>query len=82
VLQKLKELEVVRYRYKGDQADRKMRMGIIAEEAPAELVSEDGKALSLSDSVGFLLAAVKAQQARIVELEEEISQLRSKQLSR
>jgi hypothetical protein len=78
VLQKLQDLDVVQYHYRGDEEDRRLRLGIIAEEAPAELVSEDGKAMSLSDSVGFLLAAVKGLMAENEELRNRINALEEK----
>jgi hypothetical protein len=77
VLKRLGELDVVQYHYKGDAEDRKLRTGLIAEDAPEEMTSEDGKAMSLSDSIGFLLAAIKAQQKEIGSLKEEIGVLRS-----
>jgi hypothetical protein len=77
VLQRLGELDVVRYHYKEDAENRKLRIGLIAEDAPEEMTSEDGQAMSLSDSIGFLLAAIKAQQDQIKLLRDEIDAMRS-----
>jgi hypothetical protein len=77
VLSALEELEVVRYRYNGDSNDRELRMGVIAEDAPSQLVTEDRKALSHADAIGFLLAAIKAQQEEIGLLKKEVRDLRT-----
>jgi len=82
VLRRLRELDVVKYHYKGDIEDRKLRLGLIAEDAPKEMTSEDGKAMSLSDSIGFLLASVKAQQEQIETLQQEIQMLKSQPQNR
>jgi regulator of replication initiation timing len=37
-----------------------VRLGVVAEEAPREIVSPDGKAVSLSDYITFVAGAVKA----------------------
>jgi hypothetical protein len=76
ILQKLDEINVVRYHYKEDGENEKLRIGVIAEEAPDEILSEDDKSMSLSDSVGFLLATVKAQQEKIEALEREVEELK------
>ncbi len=76
LLTKLGNIDVVRYHYLSDDKNHKLRLGIIAEDAPREILSEDGKGISLTDSVGFLAASLKAMQqrnevlkTRLVELE-------------
>ncbi len=47
------------YRFKGDAADSKMRLGLITEDTPRELIMPEGKAINLYDTLGHLAAAMK-----------------------
>ena len=68
----LEELELVRFRYRL-QDDERLHVGVIAEDAPAVLVSADRDALSTGDAIGFLFAVAKAQQAEIDALKAELA---------
>jgi hypothetical protein len=59
-LDKLKSLRLVAFHYREDPKSRPLRLGVVAEEAPREIVSPDGKAVSLSDYITFVAGAVKA----------------------
>jgi hypothetical protein len=76
ILEKLLEAEVVRYVFVNDEA-AVGHIGLIAEDAPPEIVTPDGKGLSLSDYSAFLLAAIKAQQVQIETMQTELEELRS-----
>ncbi len=60
ILQRIRELQLVRYRYKEEDAERKPHLGLIAEDSPADLLSENGRAVSLYDYVGYLTAGMQA----------------------
>ena len=77
VLASVKSTEVVRYRFVNDEKNVQ-HIGVIAEDSPREILSSDGKAVSLGDYCAFLLAAIKAQQEQIDELKGEIEQLKLK----
>lgn len=68
-------LSVVRYRYKGDPDGSRLRTGVVAEEAPAEILSADKKAMSLSDTVAFLFAAIRELKQENDRLEKEVARL-------
>ncbi len=76
VLDVVEHTDVYHYRWRADGIDQKQRIGLIAEEAPDEIRDETGKALSMLDYNGLLLAAVKAQQKQIAELKAEVEQLK------
>lgn len=78
ILKKLDETEVVRYRYKA-QDDDELHIGVIAEDAPEEIVDQQRKGVRTGDAIGFLLAALKAQQEQIQSLRVEIERLKSRQ---
>jgi len=65
-LQALLDTRVVRYRYVGQGAQAKEKIGVIAEEVPELILAEnDPNAVSLKEYVSTLHAAIKAQQAQI-----------------
>jgi hypothetical protein len=72
IIDKLKQTPVFRYRFKAPGIDGKMRLGVIAEQSPEEILDESGKAVSFLDYNGFLLAALKAQQSIIEQLQNDI----------
>lgn len=75
-LQQLLDTAVVTYRFVGQGDDAKAKMGVIVENAPAQLVAEGSEdAVSLGDYVAMLHAALKAQQGVIEELRTQIEAL-------
>jgi hypothetical protein len=69
LLKKLEEIDIVRFRYKDETAERRPHIGVIAEEAPRDFVAEDGRHLEVVDVMGFLLATTKALALRLREVE-------------
>ncbi|GEM_PF-1727217 len=69
------DLNLVRYRYKKDRPDDVKKFGVIAEEAPKEIISNDGMTMSLGDTVGFLFAAIRGMKAENDLLKVEIEKL-------
>jgi len=75
-LQKVLSVPVVRFHYKGD--DTKEKIGIIAEDAPEEILAEgDNKAISLNEYISLLHAALKAQQEELDALKAKLAKLES-----
>lgn len=75
ILQKALNTDVVNYKYKTEDANTKPHIGVIAENSPSEITSDDQKSIRTSDYLGFLLAAIKAQQQEIQQLKDEVKQL-------
>lgn len=71
---KVKDLKVRRYKYVGK--GKREHLGLISEESPYEILSEDGKGVDLYAYISMLAAAVQEMQAKIEVLEETISDLR------
>ena len=73
-LDKILSVPVVKFHYKGN--DTKEKIGVIAEEAPEEILSEgNSKAISLNEYVTLLHAALKAQQEEIELLKIKLEKL-------
>lgn len=75
ILNKIEQIDVVRYRYKTDPKESKLRLGVIAEDSPKEMLSQDGKSIRLVDSVAFLAAGLKALEQRNVDLKKRLREL-------
>ena len=59
-LNKIRSLFVAHYRYNAEDASAPLRTGLIAEQAPEEVLSPDGKAVDLYKFVTFLASGMKA----------------------
>lgn len=68
VLEEIEQMELVYYRYK-NQEDERRYLGVVAEDAPEQVVTPDRKGLSLSEFTAFSIAGLKAQQAYIKALQ-------------
>lgn len=65
ILDKISTLGVATYHYTQESSSDPLRLGLIAEEAPQEVLSADGKGVDIYKLVSFALAGIKAQQTRI-----------------
>ena len=75
-LDKVLSVPVVRFHYKGH--DTKEKIGIIAEEAPGEILAEgNDKAISMNEYISLLHAALKAQQNELDVLKAKLDKLES-----
>ncbi len=61
-------MKVYDYRYKGEADDRKKHIGILVEESPDVIVTDDGKHISLQDAFGMMLVTIKSLEREIREL--------------
>ncbi len=77
LLEKVKESEVVWFRYRIQENDE-LHIGVIAEDAPEEMVDAERTGIPTGDAIGFLLAAIKAQQEGIDSLREEVEALKQR----
>ncbi|MES2952993.1 MAG: tail fiber domain-containing protein [Patescibacteria group bacterium] len=69
ILEKVKNTSVATYRYKSESATSTLRLGLIAEEAPEEVLSSDGKGVDIYKLSSFALAGIKAQQSQIEKMQ-------------
>lgn len=68
IRKQLLSMKVYDYRYKGEPDDRKKHIGILVEESPDALVTDDGKHISLGDAFGMMLVTIKCLEAEVREL--------------
>ena len=81
VLRVLDELNIVNYRFKGEEIDgasAPVHIGFIAEEAPDLLTGKGKNSMATGDCIGFLLAVVKEQQSMVKEQQKTIAALEGK----
>jgi len=74
ILDEIEGMDLARYRWKNEIASsslpsyNKTMLGVIAEEAPAEVLSKDGRSVSLYDYASFALAGVKGVKSELDKL--------------
>ncbi|MDP3800157.1 MAG: tail fiber domain-containing protein [bacterium] len=89
ILDKIKDINVATYNYIGETCSTSSgqsnlssvcsnRLGLIAEEAPSEVLSISGKGVDIYKLSSFILAGVKAQQIQIEDIKSQISNLGSR----
>ncbi len=64
ILDQLQTLEVAQYHYNSESSSATLRFGLIAEEAPAQVLSADAKGVDIYKLATFTLAGVKALASR------------------
>jgi hypothetical protein len=76
MLKALMKLNVSRYDYRKDvEATGRRRIGFVAEEMPKDVLSADGKGVDVYELLAVTIAAMKAQQQQIIELERKVAGL-------
>ncbi|MBI4276372.1 tail fiber domain-containing protein, partial [Candidatus Uhrbacteria bacterium] len=68
ILEQLATTNVYSYRYKDESADNPLRIGLITDSAPTEVLSVSGDGVDIYKLAVFTLAGVKAQSRQIDEL--------------
>jgi|GEM_PF-2591617 len=65
ILERIGKIKIANYRYKIDEDEAPLRLGLIAEEAPLEVLSVGGKGVDVYKLSTFILAGVQEQQKQI-----------------
>jgi hypothetical protein len=78
VLKKIDAVNVARYKYVYESDDAPLRLGLIAEDAPKEVLAAGGKGVDIYKLSSFILAGVKAQQKKLADLEMRITALEAR----
>jgi len=76
ILESLTKMQMARFRYKDERFNKKVHLGIIAEESPDQLLTEDKNAIELVDYISYAVTAIKAQQREIKAQQSEIEELK------
>ena len=77
ILDKINALQVAKYRYTVEDPQNPLRLGLIAEEAPAEVLSIEGKGVDIYKLATFTLAGVQALAENVNKLELRVAALES-----
>jgi len=75
ILEKVNQLQLVKFRYKHQNETETKTMGIIAEDSPKELVASDKSSVNMTTYSSYAIAAIKAQQREINALKARIDAL-------
>jgi len=79
LLAKLMNMELTTYKYRKEYGgDGDTRLGFIAEKMPEEVLSTDGKGVDIYELLALTIGAIKEQQRKIEELNQQIQQLKSR----
>lgn len=70
---------VATFRYRANPDDSKVNWGVIAERTPTALLGDDDKSINLSNTVGILIASIKAQHKTIEAQAARIDKLEAQQ---
>ncbi|MEO0025976.1 MAG: tail fiber domain-containing protein [candidate division WOR-3 bacterium] len=76
ILEELKRIQVVRFRYKSDVTGEE-HIGVIAEDVPELLATPNRDGINTGDAIGFLLAAIQAVCEQNQELRQELEALKA-----
>lgn len=66
-------LKLVQFRYRGQNQNHRLSLGVIAEECPAYMVGDDGKSLSTTEYIAMLHGAIKVLATKLAVLEQQIA---------
>ncbi|MBL7053514.1 MAG: hypothetical protein ISS02_02570, partial [Candidatus Portnoybacteria bacterium] len=75
ILEEIEGINVATYKWKDDTETTDKMLGIIAEEAPEQVLSNDNKSVSLYDYASFALAGVKAVKSEVDKLKIRIDEI-------
>ena len=76
-LAKIKTTNIAKYHYNIEDQNNPLRLGLIAEEAPAEILSVDGKGVDVYKMATFTLGGVKALQKEIEKMKIDLVSLQA-----
>lgn len=76
IADELAGMDVVRFRYLSEAPGTKPHLGMIAEDAPVDIVDANGRAIRLPETVAYLVAANRALAAQKDALRTDLDALR------
>ena len=77
-LEKIKRTKIANYNYLDDAPDAAPRFGLIAEEAPPEILSVNGEGVDLYKMTGLVLAGTKELAGKVDEMDLKIQDLEAR----
>ncbi len=77
ILDKIRNVKIAQYHYKTEDASDPLRLGLIAEEAPSEVLSVSGKGVDIYKLSTFILAGVQELQNKVDTIDARVTTLES-----
>jgi len=75
ILESIRGTKIAEYRYRDESINNPLRIGLIAEEAPVEVLSVSGKGVDIYKLSTFILAGLQEEDRRITDLEARVAAL-------
>ena len=75
ILTKIRDVGIAQYRYTDEDSSNPLRLGLIAEEAPIEVLSANGKGVDVYKLSTFILAGLQELDKRFTTIETQVANL-------
>jgi hypothetical protein len=77
-LKSVVKMGMVRFRHADDNLDDKLHVGVIAEEAPKQMVADGNESIDIYDYASMAMIAVRALHREVSELRRDVKKLKAK----
>ncbi|MFH1827581.1 MAG: tail fiber domain-containing protein, partial [bacterium] len=79
-LEKIKNLKIAKYHYKNESNNNPLRIGLIAEDSPSDVLSNNGKGIDLYKLTTLAIGGIQAQQKDLEDIKIRVAKLETTQV--